>query len=129
MPDQDARSGSRQDRDPIIESEEFEEALASSRYAWGGRNPPHRANGADRARRPKADKEGQGAEGSSEAEGRLEGHGANGTLPMGPTGAKRGFWGGSAQKEVRRLGSNRLTWWTTMVCVRSCEYTLNDHVA
>ena len=72
MLDPDARSGSRQDRDPIIESEEFEEALASSRYA-GGRSPPHRANGADRARRPKADKEGQGAEGSSEAEGRLEG--------------------------------------------------------
>ena len=39
----------------------------------GAQPPPHRANGADRARRPKADKEGQGAEGSSEAEGRLEG--------------------------------------------------------
>ena len=77
MPDPDARSGSRQDRDPIIESEEFEEALASSRYAggvWrGGAAPTHRANGADRVRRPKADKEGQGAEGTSEAEGRLEG--------------------------------------------------------
>ena len=56
--------------------EEFEEALASSRYAGGcgGAQPPHRANGAaDRARRPNADEEGQGAEGSSEAEGRLEG--------------------------------------------------------
>ena len=40
---------------------------------WGGAQPPHRANGADRARRPKADEEGQGAEGTSEAEGRLEG--------------------------------------------------------
>ena len=29
---------------------------------------------------------------------------------MGPTGPKRGFWGGSAQKEVRRFGPNRLTW-------------------
>ena len=90
MPDPDARSGSRQDRDPIIESEEFEEALASSRYAggvWGGRSPPHRANGADRARRPKADKEGQGAEGSSEAEGRLEGQRCQrDPVPMGPTG-------------------------------------------
>ena len=43
----------------------------------------HRANGADRARRPKADKEGQGAEGSSEAEGRLEGQrGQQDTVPM-----------------------------------------------
>ena len=81
IPDLDARSGSRQDRDPIIESEKFEQALASSRYAgcvWGGAQPPHRANGADRARRPKADKEGQ----SSEAEGRLEGQWD--PVPMGP---------------------------------------------
>ena len=57
----------------------------------GGRSPPHQAKGADRARRPKADEEGQGAEGSSEAEGRLEGqrdqqdcaNGANGTLCQG----------------------------------------------
>lgn len=63
--------------------EEFEEALASSRYAgcegWVGATPTHRANGLERARRPKADKEGQGTEGSSEAEGRLLGHGASGT--------------------------------------------------
>ena len=75
------------DRDPIIEWEEFEEALASSRYAegcGGGRSRPHRANGADRAKRPKADKEGQGAEGSSEAGSRLEGQ--RDPVPMGPTG-------------------------------------------
>ena len=44
MPDLDSRPGYRQDRDPIIESEEFEEALASSRYAGGvgeGAAPPH----------------------------------------------------------------------------------------
>ena len=70
----------------------FEEALASSRYAGGGvrsggRSPPYRANAADRARRPKADKEGQGAEGSSEAEGRLEGQRDQRDLvPMEPTG-------------------------------------------
>ena len=54
----------------VTNMEEFEEALASSS---GGAQPPHWANGADRARRPKADEEGQGAEGTSEAEGRLEG--------------------------------------------------------
>ena len=43
--------------------------------------PPHRANGADRARRPKADEEGQGAEGTSEGEGRLEGQ--RDPVPMG----------------------------------------------
>ena len=43
----------------------------------GGAVTPHRANGAERARRPKADKEGQGAEGSSEAGGRLEGQRGN----------------------------------------------------
>ena len=69
-----------------------------------GAQPPHRANGADRARRPKADKEGQGAEGSSEAEGRLEGQRCQqDPVPMGPTGPKEVFWGGSAQKEVRRF--------------------------
>ena len=53
----------------------------------GGRSPPYQANGADRARRPKADEEGQGAEGSSEAEGRLEDQrGQRGLVPMGPTG-------------------------------------------
>ena len=70
-------------------TEEFEEALAFSRYAgWrGGAQRPHRANGTDRARRPKADKEGQGAEGTSEAEGRLESQQDQRVLvPMGPTG-------------------------------------------
>ena len=59
----------------VTNMEEFEEALASSRYAGscGVAQPPHRANGADRARRPKADEEGQGAEGTSEAEVRLQG--------------------------------------------------------
>ena len=53
---------------------------------WGAQ-PPHRANGADRARRPKADEEGQGAEGSSEAEGRLEGkRDQRDPVPMEPTG-------------------------------------------
>ena len=57
----------------VTNMEEFEEASASSKYAGGcGGAAPHWANGADRARRPKADKEGQGAEGTSEAEGRLE---------------------------------------------------------
>ena len=54
---------------------------------WGRRSPSHRANGADRARRPKADEEGQGAEGSSEAEGRLEGQrDQRDPVPMEPTG-------------------------------------------
>ena len=58
----------------VTNMEEFEEALASSRYAGGcGGAQPHRPNGTDRARRPKADEEGQGAEGTSAAEGRLEG--------------------------------------------------------
>ena len=62
------------------------------RVGCGGAQPPHRANGADRARRPKADEEGQGAEGSSEAEGRLEGQrDQRDPVPMEPTGpyAKR----------------------------------------
>ena len=47
----------------------------------------HQANVADRARRPKADEEGQGAEGTSEAEGRLEGQqDQQDPVPMGPTG-------------------------------------------
>ena len=48
--------------------EEVEEAK-DMQGVVGGR----RANGTDRARRPQADKEGQGAEGTSKAEGRLEG--------------------------------------------------------
>ena len=78
--------------------EQFEEALDSSSYAGGGRrSPPYRANRIDRARRPKANKEGQGAEGSSEAEGRLEcQRGQQDPVPMGLTGPKRGFLGGSA---------------------------------
>ena len=52
-----------------------------------GAQPPHRANGAERARRPKADKEGQDAEGSSEDASRLEDkRGQRDLVPMGPTG-------------------------------------------
>ena len=52
----------------------------------GGAAPPP-ANGADRARRPKADKDGQGAEESSEAAGRLKDQqGQRDLVPMGPTG-------------------------------------------
>ena len=38
----------------------------------GGAQPPHWVNGADKARRPKADQEGRSAKGFSDAEGRLE---------------------------------------------------------
>ena len=73
--------------------EEFEEALVSSRYAGGvlgGRSPPHRPNRSERARRPKADEEGQGAEGTSEAEGRREGQ--QGQRPNPEMDPKVRFW-------------------------------------
>ena len=98
MLDLDARSGKQTGARAgtgIDNTECVEKALASSRHA-GGAAPP---------RVTKADKEGQGAEGTSEAEGRLEGQlGQRDPVPMGPTGPKRGFWGGSAKKggsEVR----------------------------
>ena len=70
IPDLDAGSESRQDRDPIIELEEFEEALASTRDAGGvcapsterkgpigpgGRRPTKRAKMPKGPRKPKAD--------------------------------------------------------------------------
>ena len=85
MPDLDSRSRCRiwvpdwdagEDRDPIIESEEFEEALASSRYAGGwGRSPLPKG-----PRRPKADWR------ANSANGTLCQWGHRDPVPMRPTG-------------------------------------------
>ena len=57
----------------------------------GGAAPP--------PKRPKADKEGQGAEGSSEAEGRLEGQRCQRDSANGANGSQKRFFG--------RFGSKR----------------------